>query len=78
MARVRVRVYPQSDADSSVRGKAFLGISINKRILDSLQSIHILIDWVRVNFGAADLLVGDYLNRHNHQAFDTAPRKPKL
>jgi tRNA-dependent cyclodipeptide synthase len=39
-------------------------------VANSDPALRLIFDWTRTNVGRFDVFIGDYLNRHNHQAFD--------
>ena len=67
--RARVKVFPENALVHQRNWKAFIGISLNNRAGMSPVLLMQVFDWTKRNLGPFDLLVGDYLNRHNYQAF---------
>src|SRR5664279_1036644 len=65
-----VRVYPQKSLDSRQIGRAFIGISLKPRKQQNVPQLGKVLDWTKEHIGQFDLLVGDFLNRHNYEAFD--------
>ena len=70
--RLKVSLFPDDSALFQNSGRAFVGISLNNRIMSSPELLSVVLDWSTKNVGDFDLLVGDYLNRYNYQAFDGA------
>src|ERR1700694_1058330 len=69
MQRITSKIFPQNRFAQIRRRKPFIGISLKKPLTgDPLQRE--ILNWTLHNVGTPDLFVGDYLNRHNYQAFD--------
>jgi len=71
MRIVDVRFFPDVP-DRWKAGKTIIGISLNNQVSKCSPALRNLFDWTREHRGAFDLLVGDYMNRHNYQAFHAA------
>jgi tRNA-dependent cyclodipeptide synthase len=69
-ARVKVNVFPDGAKLRCNSERAFVGISLNNKTMASSNLLGLIFDWTHCNVGKFDLLVGDYLNRYNYQAFD--------
>jgi tRNA-dependent cyclodipeptide synthase len=72
MSRVRINVtkFPEHAQLSADLGRAFVGISLNNRTMESSVFIEAIFNWSWENVGEFDFLIGDYLNRYNYRAFD--------
>jgi tRNA-dependent cyclodipeptide synthase len=71
--RISSKTFPEGKANRDARGRAFIGISLNNRTMASEQALKQILDWTIHNVGAFDVLIGDFLNRFNYQAFDNDP-----
>jgi tRNA-dependent cyclodipeptide synthase len=71
--RIKFKTFSGRKADHDARGRAFVGISLNNHTMGSEQALKQILEWTIHNVGAFDLLIGDYLNRFNYQAFDNDP-----
>ncbi len=69
MQHIKSEVFPKSSSVRPQTGKPLIGISLDNRTTKSDSLLLQTFDWTNRNVGAFDLLVGDYLNRHNYQAF---------
>lgn len=69
-ARIKVNIFPDDAKLRSNSVRAFVGISLNNKTMASKDLLGLIFDWTDRNVGKFDLLVGDYLNRYNYQAFD--------
>jgi tRNA-dependent cyclodipeptide synthase len=74
MQIVDTRFFPHDFPDRWKDGKAIIGISLNNQVSKSSLLLQQLFNWTREHRGAFDLLVGDYMNRHNYQAFNAASK----
>jgi len=72
MQRITVKAFPPTGLARERRGKTFIGISLKGPLVGAPLRREVL-DWTQSNVGTPDLFVGDYLNRHNYQAFDRVP-----
>ena len=72
MQIVEIRSFPRDVRGRWKEGKAIIGISLNNQVSRSLPALRQLFEWTREHRGTFDLLVGDYMNRHNYQAFHAA------
>jgi len=72
MSRVRIstKTFPATPSIARPSGRAFLGLSLNNRVIANPTFLTAVFDWVKRNVGEFDVLLGDYLHRHNYQAFD--------
>ena len=69
MPRNRIKIFPADGLRRSGQGRAFIGISLYDRPPGAINRLKAAMDWTTANAGPFDLFVGDYLNRHNYQAF---------
>jgi tRNA-dependent cyclodipeptide synthase len=69
-ARIKIDIFPNGAALHANSVRAFVGISLNNKTMASTKLLQMIFDWTRHNVGEFDLLVGDYLNRYNYQAFE--------
>jgi tRNA-dependent cyclodipeptide synthase len=67
-----VNVFPEGALTNPVEGKVFVGVSLKIRTAELPAHLSWALNWTRDNLGRFDLLIGDYLNRHNYEAFDGA------
>ena len=65
--RAVVDIFP--DGAQAAKGKAFVGISLNNRLSGTEEALRQIFEWTKERLGPFDLLIGDYLQRHNYQAF---------
>jgi tRNA-dependent cyclodipeptide synthase len=65
-----VRIFPESRSLHRVSGeKALIGISLKNYVSRSPLALKQIFEWTHQHCGAFDLLLGDYMNRHNYQMF---------
>lgn len=69
-ARLKVELFPNDAKLRPNSTRAFVGISLNNKTMASSDLLQLIFDWTSREIGKFDLLVGDYLNRYNYQAFD--------
>jgi tRNA-dependent cyclodipeptide synthase len=67
--KVSVRIFPKKSQLHFESVRAFVPISLNNKAMVSTDLLRIVFDWTEMNVGKFDLLLGDYLNRYNYQAF---------
>lgn len=72
MNRLKVKVYPRDGLVRQRSGKALIEISVKSQVTETLSLAPDTFDWTRKHLGAFDVVVGDYLSRHNYQAFGGA------
>jgi tRNA-dependent cyclodipeptide synthase len=71
IVKIKHEVYPSGR--SLVKGrKTFVGISINNSVMQSDTLPRKIFEWTEHNVGQFDILIGDYLHRHNYKAFTGA------
>ena len=72
MSRVRVtaKFIPENKLLGTQQSRAFLGVSLNNRVTTNPDSIERVFAWVAHHVGKFDPLLGDYVHRHNYQAFN--------
>lgn len=67
---IKIQKFPRNASLNANSKRAFVGISLNNRTMESGELLRAVFDWTAKNVGEFDLLVGDYLNRYNYQAFE--------
>lgn len=73
MRRASVTVFPDNGLERSKHRRAVIGISLNNFVSRSPALLEQLFAWTKENVGNFDLLIGDFLTRHNYQAFSGLP-----
>jgi tRNA-dependent cyclodipeptide synthase len=64
--KLRRAVYhPDGAEQRGMRGRAYLGISLNNRVTLSHQALVEVLTWMHHRFERFEILVGDHLHRHN-------------
>jgi len=66
-------ILPPDRLDHLRDGKGVVGISLNNFVSRTPAMLEELFVWTKENIGEFDLLVGDFLMRHNYEAFDKLP-----
>ena len=69
-SRIKINIFPDGAKLRPNSMRAFVGISLNNKTMASTELLGLIFNWTDRNVGKFDLLVGDYLNRYNYQAFD--------
>ncbi len=68
--RIDQKIIPDKGQANFDSLRAFVGISVDNSIIYSPDAISGIFDWAFDNVSSFDVLIGDYLNRHNYQAFN--------
>lgn len=69
MMPASITIWPPNGLQFSKSGKAFIGISLNNFVSRSPLLLRELFSWTASRFAAFDVLLGDFLTRHNYEAF---------
>jgi tRNA-dependent cyclodipeptide synthase len=70
MLRTKVNVFPATASADSLKRRTFVGVSLDNRLSTTPSHLRPVFDWTKNHLGSFDLLVGDYVNRHNYRALD--------
>jgi tRNA-dependent cyclodipeptide synthase len=67
---LRPSAFPNGSNISDRDRRALVGISLNGKKILATDLLTQVFEWTDNNVGEFDLLIGDYLNRYNYQAFE--------
>jgi len=77
-ARTKIDIFPADATIFPSPGKVFIGISLNNKTMQSVSLLGTIFDWTMQNVGTFDLLIGDYLNRYNYEAFEGEAKRDAI
>src|SRR2546421_345302 len=78
MMPASVTIFPDNGLKFSTTGKALVGISLNNFVSRSPLLLGQLFSWTASHFTTFDVLIGDFMTRHNHEAFSNLPERAAI